>query len=38
MWDQAVAQWRDLHSDAGAVFDATVALDAGKYPSASDLG
>jgi len=28
MWDQAVAQWRDLHSDAGAVFDATVALDA----------
>src|ERR1035437_3255819 len=26
MWDQAVAQWRDLHSDAGAVFDATVEL------------
>jgi 3-isopropylmalate/(R)-2-methylmalate dehydratase large subunit len=28
MWDQAVAKWRDLHSDAGAVFDATVELDA----------
>ena len=28
MWDQAVAQWRDLHSDQGAVFDAVVALDA----------
>jgi 3-isopropylmalate/(R)-2-methylmalate dehydratase large subunit len=28
MWDKAVAQWRNLHSDAGAVFDATVILDA----------
>jgi 3-isopropylmalate/(R)-2-methylmalate dehydratase large subunit len=29
-WEQAVAQWRDLHSDAGAVFDATLVLDAAK--------
>ena len=29
-WEQAVAQWRNLHSDAGAVFDATVVLDAAK--------
>jgi 3-isopropylmalate/(R)-2-methylmalate dehydratase large subunit len=28
LWDKAVAQWRDLHSDQGAVFDATVTLDA----------
>ena len=28
MWDQAVAQWNDLHSDADASFDATVYLDA----------
>ncbi|MFA6970393.1 MAG: 3-isopropylmalate dehydratase large subunit [Gallionella sp.] len=27
-WEQAVAQWRNLHSDADAVFDATVELDA----------
>ena len=27
-WDQAVAYWRTLHSDAGAQFDATVVLDA----------
>ena len=27
-WDQAVAQWRNLHSDAGAVFDATLEIDA----------
>jgi len=27
-WDQAVAYWRTLHSDAGAQFDATVRLDA----------
>jgi len=27
-WDKAVAQWRTLHSDAGAAFDATVELDA----------
>ena len=27
-WDQAVAAWRDLHSDADAVFDQTVVLDA----------
>ena len=28
MWDQAVDQWRKLHSDQGAVFDATVVFDA----------
>jgi 3-isopropylmalate/(R)-2-methylmalate dehydratase large subunit len=27
-WEQAVAAWRDLHSDAGAVFDKTVILNA----------
>ena len=27
-WDQAVAYWRGLHSDAGAHFDAVVELDA----------
>jgi len=27
-WDKAVAYWRTLHSDAGAVFDAVVTLDA----------
>ncbi|MBP6903058.1 MAG: 3-isopropylmalate dehydratase large subunit [Burkholderiaceae bacterium] len=27
-WDHAVAQWRTLHSDAGAHFDAVVELDA----------
>jgi 3-isopropylmalate/(R)-2-methylmalate dehydratase large subunit len=27
-WDQAVAHWRTLHSDAGAHFDAVVSLDA----------
>ncbi len=27
-WDQAVAYWRTLHSDAGAKFDATLELDA----------
>ena len=27
-WDQAVAYWRTLHSDADAHFDATVELDA----------
>ena len=27
-WEQAVAEWRNLHSDAGAVFDATLELDA----------
>ena len=27
-WDAAVAVWRTLHSDAGAVFDRTVVLDA----------
>ena len=27
-WDQAVAQWRELHSDQGATFDAGVLLDA----------
>jgi 3-isopropylmalate/(R)-2-methylmalate dehydratase large subunit len=27
-WEQAVAHWKTLHSDAGAKFDATVELDA----------
>jgi 3-isopropylmalate/(R)-2-methylmalate dehydratase large subunit len=27
-WDQAVAYWKTLHSDAGAHFDLTVKLDA----------
>jgi 3-isopropylmalate/(R)-2-methylmalate dehydratase large subunit len=27
-WEQAVAAWRDLHSDAGAVFDKTIVLNA----------
>ncbi|MGQ0658270.1 MAG: 3-isopropylmalate dehydratase large subunit [Chromatiales bacterium] len=28
LWDQAVAAWRDLHSDPGAHFDKTIAIDA----------
>jgi len=28
LWDQAVAAWQDLHSDADAVFDTVVELDA----------
>jgi 3-isopropylmalate/(R)-2-methylmalate dehydratase large subunit len=28
IWDKAVEYWRTLHSDAGAVFDAVVTLDA----------
>ncbi len=28
MWEQAVSQWRHLHSDEGAVFDASLVLDA----------
>ena len=28
MWDKAVADWRTLHSDAGATFDKVVELDA----------
>jgi 3-isopropylmalate/(R)-2-methylmalate dehydratase large subunit len=28
-WDQAVEAWRDLHSDAGARFDAVVEIDVG---------
>ncbi len=28
-WDMAEAQWRDLHSDADAVFDAIVEIDGG---------
>ncbi|HDY84409.1 hypothetical protein LCGC14_1062610 [marine sediment metagenome] len=27
-WEQAVAAWRDLHSDADAVFDKTIVLNA----------
>ena len=30
VWDRAVAVWRELKSDAGAVFDALVELDAGR--------
>src|SRR5258708_7196436 len=29
-WDKAVAQWRGLPSDAGAVYDRTVTLDAAR--------
>jgi 3-isopropylmalate/(R)-2-methylmalate dehydratase large subunit len=29
-WDQAVARWRQLPTDAGAIYDKTVALDAGQ--------
>ncbi|MEI7455974.1 MAG: 3-isopropylmalate dehydratase large subunit [Nitrosomonadales bacterium] len=28
MWEEAVASWRNLHSDEGAVFDTTLSLDA----------
>ncbi len=28
LWDKAVAAWRDLHSDADAVFDKVVNIDA----------
>ncbi|MEW8508482.1 MAG: 3-isopropylmalate dehydratase large subunit [Candidatus Thiodiazotropha sp.] len=28
LWEQAVASWRNLHSDEGAVFDRVVTLDA----------
>jgi 3-isopropylmalate/(R)-2-methylmalate dehydratase large subunit len=31
-WDRAVASWRALPSDAGAVFDREVALDASHLP------
>ncbi|MEX5669332.1 aconitase family protein, partial [Pseudomonas neuropathica] len=27
IWDQAVGKWRELHSDAGALFDREVSLD-----------
>ncbi|HET8745952.1 MAG TPA: 3-isopropylmalate dehydratase large subunit [Ramlibacter sp.] len=30
LWDQAVAAWRQLRSDDGALFDRTVTLDASK--------
>jgi len=30
LWAKAEAAWRDLHSDADAVFDQTVSLDAGQ--------
>lgn len=29
-WDKAVLAWRELHSDATAVFDKTITLDAAK--------
>ncbi|MCW1245823.1 3-isopropylmalate dehydratase large subunit [Pseudomonas sp. SAICEU22] len=29
LWERAVAKWRALHSDAGAVFDREVLLDVG---------
>jgi len=31
-WDQAVAYWRTLRTDEGAVFDKEVRLDAGNLP------
>jgi 3-isopropylmalate/(R)-2-methylmalate dehydratase large subunit len=31
-WDQAMAYWATLHSDAGAQFDREVKLDAAKLP------
>jgi 3-isopropylmalate/(R)-2-methylmalate dehydratase large subunit len=33
LWDRAVAYWRTLQSDADAVFDRTVALDAAQIKS-----
>jgi 3-isopropylmalate/(R)-2-methylmalate dehydratase large subunit len=30
LWEQALAYWKTLHSDAGAHFDKTIALDASK--------
>ena len=30
LWEQAVADWRGLHSDAGAQFDQVIELDASK--------
>ncbi len=30
LWEQAVASWRSLHSDADAVFDREICLDAGR--------
>ena len=32
LWDQAVAYWRTLHTDAGAHFDRVVRLDAAALP------
>lgn len=29
-WDKAIAAWSDLHSDADAVFDKTIVLNAGE--------
>jgi 3-isopropylmalate/(R)-2-methylmalate dehydratase large subunit len=29
MWEQAVAKWRGLHSDEGALFDREITLDVG---------
>jgi len=29
LWDKAVAQWRTLHSDEGAVFDKEIVIEAG---------
>ncbi len=31
-WDMAVAYWKTLHSDADAVFDSEIVLDAGDIP------
>jgi 3-isopropylmalate/(R)-2-methylmalate dehydratase large subunit len=30
MWDRAVAAWRELRTDAGAVFDREIAIDAAR--------
>jgi len=32
MWDAAVAYWRTLPSDAGAIYDKTLVLDAAQIP------
>ena len=38
MWEQAVEAWRELPSDADAVFDREVVIDVDKDHSAGDLG
>ena len=38
LWEQAVAKWRGLHSDAGALFDREVHLDVERPGADGDLG